>query len=151
MCIMGSTFCKKRYISIKSKRIYTRLFTETSEWWHHGDCLFFKSIFPNFSKTKHLLMETHSSILAWRILWTEEPGGLQSDTTEWLTLSLHFHFQRMWKWLACGLAHSKFTLPAKNDPIYTLYCYKMLMQISLNQQFSLQARRTNIDNNYLNN
>ena len=30
---------------------------------------------------------THSSILAWRTLWTEEPGGLQSmgsqiDTTE---------------------------------------------------------------------
>ena len=23
-------------------------------------------------------MITHSSILAWRILWTEEPGGLQS-------------------------------------------------------------------------
>ena len=38
----------------------------------------------------------HSSILAWRIPWTEEPGGLQSmdrkelDTTERLTLSL-FH------------------------------------------------------------
>ena len=37
---------------------------------------------------------THSSILAWRIPWTEEPGGLycpwgcnKSDTTEWLTLS----------------------------------------------------------------
>ena len=33
-------------------------------------------------------IETHSSILAWKILWTEEPGGLQSmghkelDTTE---------------------------------------------------------------------
>ena len=29
-------------------------------------------------------MATHSSILAWRILWMEEPGGLQSmsDTTE---------------------------------------------------------------------
>ena len=34
-------------------------------------------------------MATHSSILAWRILWTEEPGGAQgphvlkeSDTTE---------------------------------------------------------------------
>ena len=33
-------------------------------------------------------MATHSSILAWRIAWTEEPGGLQSirpkesDTTE---------------------------------------------------------------------
>ena len=40
-------------------------------------------------------MATHSSILAWRIPWTEEPGGLQSsgsqkesDTTE----RLHFHF-----------------------------------------------------------
>ena len=33
-------------------------------------------------------MPTHSSILAWKIPWTEEPGGLQfielqaSDTTE---------------------------------------------------------------------
>ena len=33
-------------------------------------------------------MATHSSILSWRIPWTEEPGGLQSmglkesDTTE---------------------------------------------------------------------
>ena len=41
-------------------------------------------------------MATHSSILAWRIPWTEEPGGLpwgpwghkESDTTEQLTLSL---------------------------------------------------------------
>ena len=24
-------------------------------------------------------MATHSSILAWRIPWTEEPGGLQSN------------------------------------------------------------------------
>ena len=34
-------------------------------------------------------MATHSSILAWEIPWSEEPGGLQptgsqeSDTTEW--------------------------------------------------------------------
>ena len=39
-------------------------------------------------------MATHSSILAWRIPWTEELGGLQStgrkesDTIE----RLHFHF-----------------------------------------------------------
>ena len=33
-----------------------------------------------------LEMATHSSILAWRIPWTEEPGGLQSmDTTEQLS------------------------------------------------------------------
>ena len=39
-------------------------------------------------------MATHSSILAWRIPWMEEPGGLQPvgheelDTNEQLTLSL---------------------------------------------------------------
>ena len=40
-------------------------------------------------------MGTYSSILAWRIPWTEEPGGLyspwdhkESDRTEQLTLSL---------------------------------------------------------------
>ena len=39
-------------------------------------------------------MATHSSILAWRIPWTEEPGGFQSmghkesDMTKQLTLSL---------------------------------------------------------------
>ena len=37
-------------------------------------------------------MASHSCVLAWRISWTEEPGGLQSlghkewDTTEQLTL-----------------------------------------------------------------
>ena len=30
-------------------------------------------------------MAIHSSILAWRIPWTEEPRGLQSDITEQLT------------------------------------------------------------------
>ena len=27
-------------------------------------------------------MATHSSILAWKILWTEEPGGLQSTGSQ---------------------------------------------------------------------
>ena len=38
-------------------------------------------------------MATCSSILAWRIPWTEEPGMLQSigsDMTEQLTLYLHY-------------------------------------------------------------
>ena len=35
-------------------------------------------------------MATHSSILAWRISWTEEPGGLQSIGSEsWTWLTLH--------------------------------------------------------------
>ena len=46
-------------------------------------------------------MATRSSLLAWRIPWTEESGGLQSrgwygvrHTTERLTLSLSFHYLR---------------------------------------------------------
>ena len=41
-------------------------------------------------------MDSHSSVLAWKIPWTGEPGGLQShgceasDVTEQLTLSLSF-------------------------------------------------------------
>ena len=45
-------------------------------------------------------MATHSRILAWRIPWAEEPGGLQSwgrkesDTTDFVSESVvkHFHF-----------------------------------------------------------
>ena len=39
-------------------------------------------------------MAAHSSILAWRIPWTEEPGGAQSlglqesDTTQWLSTNI---------------------------------------------------------------
>ena len=29
-------------------------------------------------------MATHSNILAWRIPWTEEPGGLQSKGLQWV-------------------------------------------------------------------
>ena len=40
-------------------------------------------------------MATHSSILAWRIPWTEEPGGLQSMDSQrvrhdWATFTGHF-------------------------------------------------------------
>ena len=49
---------------------------------------------PGSGRSPEKEMATHSSILAWRIPWTEELGGLQStgckesDTTE----RLHFHF-----------------------------------------------------------
>ena len=42
-------------------------------------------------------MTTHSSILSWRIPWTEEPGGLQSMGS-----------QKNWTWQsACVTDHSK--------------------------------------------
>ena len=37
-------------------------------------------------------MAPHSSTLAWKIPWTEKPGGLQSMGTLDMTERLHFHF-----------------------------------------------------------
>ena len=50
-------------------------------------------------------MATHSSILAWKIPWTEEPGGLQSmgsrrvehDRATKLSLSTFMHWRRKWQ------------------------------------------------------
>ena len=44
-------------------------------------------------------MATHSSILAWRIPWTEEPGGLQSIGLQkvrhiWATNTFTFHWEK---------------------------------------------------------
>ena len=51
-------------------------------------------IYSSLQSSPDKAMATHSSTLAWKISWTEEPGRLQStgreesDTTE----RLHFHF-----------------------------------------------------------
>ena len=36
-------------------------------------------------------MAPHSSTLAWKVPWTEEPGGLQSMGSLRVTERLHFH------------------------------------------------------------
>ena len=49
-------------------------------------------------------MATHSSILAWRIPWTEKPGGLQSmglqelDTTERLSTQVPYQGTGIKEW-----------------------------------------------------
>ena len=40
-------------------------------------------------------MATHCSILAWKILWTEEPGGLQSMGSQGVGRSEHTRIQYM--------------------------------------------------------
>ena len=46
-------------------------------------------------------MATHSSILAWRIPWTEEPGGLQSTgVTKSRTRLSDFTFTFNFRWLS---------------------------------------------------
>ena len=55
-------------------------------------------------------MAIHSSILAWRIPWTEKPGGLhtvhgvakESDKTEQLTLSLFFQRANVFYFHGCS-------------------------------------------------
>ena len=39
-------------------------------------------------------MAIHSSILAWRIPWTEEPGGLQSTRSQELDTTDHMYVPR---------------------------------------------------------
>ena len=49
---------------------------------------------PGSGRSLEWEMATHSIILAWKIPWTEDPGGLQSmghkklDMTEYLTVSV---------------------------------------------------------------
>ena len=58
------------------------------------DTVFSGLIYMELKFLKETVMAPHSSTFAWKIPWTEEPGGLQSmgslesDTTE----QLHFHF-----------------------------------------------------------
>ena len=69
-------------------------------------------------------MATHSSILAWRILRTKDPGGLQcmesqeTDMAGWLTLYalLMFHFSSVTQWCPTlqpyGLQHFRLPCPS---------------------------------------
>ena len=51
-------------------------------------------------------MATHSSILAWRIAWTEEPGGLQSMGSQRVKHSLATEH-------ACTVEQVKFCLRSR--------------------------------------
>ena len=74
-------------------------------------------------------MATHSSILAWRIPWTEEPVRLhspwsckESDRAEWLT-HLHFLYPRIPKHLSTSLhAGSTFRKQVPNLNVLTHWC-----------------------------
>ena len=57
-------------------------------------------------------MATHSSILTWRTLWTEEPGGLQSigsqkSQTRLKCLSMYVYFEETEKRLTDSLSRTE--------------------------------------------
>ena len=58
-------------------------------------CVWSPSAFINFTRgLMEKAMASHSSTFAWKIPWTEEPGGLQSmgSLESDMTERLHFHF-----------------------------------------------------------
>ena len=84
-------------------------------------------LFYSFSEIlNHLLekaMATHSSILAWKIPWTEEPGRLQSMGSlrvghDWVTsLSLFtFHFHALEEEMATHSSVLAWRIPGTGEP-----------------------------------
>ena len=72
----------------------------------------------NLRYAEEKAMAPHSSTLAWKIPWTEEPGGLQSmgspesDTTE----RLHFHFHTLEKEMATHSSVLAWRIPGTGEP-----------------------------------
>ena len=65
-------------------------------------------------------MATHSSILAWKIPWTEEPVGLSSlGLQSWTRLSMHTHL----KFITRGFS------------VFTISCPTWIMDVCLSFQF----------------
>ena len=66
-------------------------------------------------------MATHSSILAWRIPWTDEPGRLQSNgvakSQTWLSdFTFIFHFHALEKEMATHSSVLAWRIPGTEEP-----------------------------------
>ena len=65
-------------------------------------------------------MATHSGILAWRILWTEEPGWLLSmgslSQTRLSDFTFTFHFHALEKEIATHSSILDWRLPGMGEP-----------------------------------
>ena len=66
-------------------------------------------------------MATHSSIRAWRILWTEKPGGLQSMSPQrfghdWATNTFTCHFHALEKETATHSSVLAWRIPGTGEP-----------------------------------
>ena len=65
-------------------------------------------------------MATHSSTLAWKITWTEEPGGLQSvgslSQTQLSDFTFTFHFHALGKEMATHSSVLAWRVPGTGEP-----------------------------------
>ena len=66
-------------------------------------------------------MATHSSTLAWKILWTREPGRLQSmvllSRTQLSNFTFTFHFHALEKEIATHSSVLARRIPGTGDPV----------------------------------
>ena len=81
-------------------------------------------------------MATHSSILAWRIPWMEEPGGLQSTGLQrvrrnWAT-SLHFTS-------TCGYVCYIEAIKCQRIDAFELWCWRRLLRVPWTARRSNQS------------
>ena len=65
---------------------------------------------------KDKAMAPHSSTLAWKIPWTEEPGRLQSMGLQRVTEQLHFHFHALEKAMAPHFSTLAWKIPWMEEP-----------------------------------
>ena len=96
---------------------------------------------------------THSSILAWRIPWTEEPGGLQSmrlqrDGHNWVTNTFHAFLTVPLSYFA--MYRQANTTKCNLCPIPSFYIKSSMYQLWLVQSFTIWFIPTLFSfNNYL--
>ena len=61
-------------------------------------------------------MATHSSTLAWKIPWTEEPVRLQSTESLRVDFTLTFHFHALEKEMATHSSVLAWRIPGAGEP-----------------------------------
>ena len=61
-------------------------------------------------------MAPHSSTLAWKIPWVEEPGRLQSMGSRRVGHDFHFHFRALEKEMATHSSILAWRIPGKGEP-----------------------------------
>ena len=62
-------------------------------------------------------MATHSTILAWRIPWTEEPGGLQSMGSQSWTRLKRLSMRARTLWSSFLMSHGSLASPPSNGSL----------------------------------
>ena len=84
-----------------------------------------EQLIPWLTTTVEKALVTHSSTLAWKIRWTEEPGGLQSlGLLSWTRLSdftFTFQFHALEKEMATHSSVLAWRIPGTGEPVRMLF------------------------------